>query len=314
MVKGDKIVIAGLFLVPFSGIFSAGVWDMQFKVMIGLLLLGAIYGISRISTKKYRLIIKSVIVLCVLQGVLVILQTQGLDPFFSSIKNRAQDLPFGFSGSPNQSGLFFAVTSPLVLVYAPWLLPLQLFALFMAKTTSAVIGAAIGMLFVARNKKLCMLAVALGVTLFLFKFESIGNEAVKERLRVYKHSIVSTYKGELSLLLPLKTEPVSYKLVKAKCNPWFGFGAGSFSRLSPHNQSTYFASNVPHRYFHAHNDYIEVFFEYGWLGLTFLCFIILNALHRFIRSHKSKLLMAVTGCILVSSSCRLWNLYSTHSN
>ena len=250
-----------------------------------------------------------------LQGLFVLLQTYNIDPFTHSLENTSLDVPYGLSGSPNQSGLFFAVTAPLAFI-CPYIIPATLLGLFQAHTTSAWIGGICGILLVASQRSLKFLWVSLVILfalslLFFSKFENISQTSVGERLQLYKHTTQAAIKGSL----PIST---SKGVINIKWNPWFGAGVGSFKKLSPHNQNIWInegttpTSRVGHRYKKAHNDYIEVFFECGILGLLLISSLIFNAVYRFIKAKKTKTLIIISSCLLAQLVSAL-GIFTVHT-
>jgi len=289
------ILCASIFVVPFSGAFSQNPWEMQSQVLyIVLSILGA-FSISRLNPKQRKTVLNSIIVLVVIQGILVILQYFKLDPLFNSKNNPATDLPFGFSCSPNQSGVFFGVTLPLVALVFPWALPLSIFGLLVAKTSSVWIGCLAGSVlassYIIKWRMETVLLIALATTIVFYGyFEKQSGASIQERLDVYSHTTIAAATGKMPLY-------INDRVITAKWNPIFGCGIGTFPKLGPHNQTGYI--HAAHRYDHAHNDYIEIFFENGYLGLLTIVMVIINGIGAFIRAKKTKILIIVSSCLVV---------------
>jgi hypothetical protein len=310
MQSKSYILIASLFLIPLSGIFSPD-WSVQLKVLFMCMVAGSIYGISHLDPKP---VLKAVCVLCAVQGVVVVLQLLGVDPFFNSLKDPMLDLPYGFSGSPNQSGLFFAVTLPIVIAYCPWLLPLQVLGLLVAKTTSAVVGAVIASFFVVSDKRFYILLIII-LAVFFTHFDKFSRGVYEERFKVYRHSVKETVQGKIVMAVPNQGR---WHIVEGKTNPWRGWGYGNFQKLSPHSQTIYLNKDrgtlgpLQHRYLHAHNDYIEFFFEFGYFGLIFMISALGYSIRRFVLAEKTTLLMVVTACC-VAQAVAAMGVYTVHT-
>jgi len=285
-------LLASIFIVPISGAFSSNPWVMQSDVLYLFMAMFTIMKISSLNEHYRWLVLKALVALVILQGILVVLQYFNLDPLFNSLKNPELDVPFGFSGSPNQSGVFFSVTMPLVAGMFPLALPLSLFALLLAKTTSAWVGAMAGIALMSpkRTRKYMFMLIVVASILFFARFESISEGALNERNLLYRN----TFRAAITGVLPIKSGD---KVQMVKWNPIFGAGLGSFKRLSPYNQNFYLTG--AHRYLKTHCDTLQVFFEMGYAGLAILCMFLCNMLYRFIRSKKTKLLMIVSSCLVV---------------
>lgn len=313
MVRGNKflwMLIFSIFAVPFSGAFGSNPWEIQSNVLYLCLAILSVFGISKLSEKQRWVVLKAMVALVIFQGVLVIAQYFNHDPLFNYKKDITKDLPFGFSCSPNQSGLFFAVTLPTVAAVFPYALPLSLFGLLCAKTTSAVIGATTGILLLSFGLKKARKVAAIGIILisilFFAKFEHLSTPAVCERLSVYSHSIVGVVSGRIQLF-------IDGKVYTAKCNPLFGYGFGNFKKLSPHNQTGYI--DAAHRYYEAHNDYIQIFFEFGYLGLAITCMFLWDLVYGFIQAKKTKMLVITFSCITAQlvSALGIFTIYTATS-
>ena len=311
MEKDDKffwVILLSIFLVPLSGAFSSMTWKMQSDVLYVFLAILASLGISKFTEKQCWWVLRAIVGLVVIQGIWVILQTLGIDPLFSSKTNPALDLPFGFSGSPNQSGLFFGVTLPLVASVFPIALPFSLYGLLCAKTTSVFIGVIISIITLCSflyRKALKYIFVTLFVISILFfaRFENINSSMISERYELYKYSTIAAWKGNIPL-------PQNGKIYIGICNPWFGFGFGNFERLSPINQDLYV--KAAHRYRHAHNDYIEMFFEFGRVGLGVVLIFLINFFWGFVRAAKTKLLV-ITFCCVLTQLISALGIFTIHT-
>ena len=104
-----------------------------------------------------------------------------------------------------------------------------------------------------------------------------------------------------------------YLVKDVKCNRWFGFGLGSFMSLSPLTQDTFLIKNpqypeMHHKYAHAHNDYVETWFELGRLGLIALLIIIMDIFIKFfmaIKTRKNTIIVVCFAGIVAHMVCAL---------
>jgi O-antigen ligase len=104
-----------------------------------------------------------------------------------------------------------------------------------------------------------------------------------------------------------------------KCNPIFGFGLGNFMTISPKAQwqfmnlfTEYGQGNPIHRYEHAHNDYVEYFYETGYIGFLIMAWLLADFFYKFYVSHKSKLLTTSFLCVL-AQLISATGIYTVHT-
>ena len=227
--------------------------------------------ISRFSEKQRKVLLWCLVGLICFQGFWVFLQFNNLDPVFNHVADATKDDTVGTIGSHNTMGLFFAVTSPVILGLCPYLLPLVIFCLWCSTTTSAWAGfLASSLLWVTLVKrKLIIPAVIIGVlcTWFFFsKFEVFSPPEYKSRLALWKNSISQVVEGKAVM----KYEKVIMGRVAnitqiVTTNPWFGFGLANWIKISPYTQKEYLVTTADpnhsarHVYAHAHNDFVEGF-------------------------------------------------------
>ena len=307
------ILCASILVVPFSGTLSSNSWEMQSDVLYIALSILASFAISRLNPKQRWMVLKTIILLVIIQGVLVILQSLNIDPLFKNKFHPEIDNPFGFSCSPNQSGVFFGVTLPLVLLACPYALPLSIFGLLCSKTTSVWVACVIGTLLATSYKVKwrieTVLLILLALTILFYGwFEKQSSGSIKERLNVYTQTTIAAATGRMPLF-------VDNGVYIAKWNPIFGAGLGSFKRLGPLNQNGFMDKTAGHRYDKVHNDYIEIFFENGYLGLLTIVMVIINGIGAFIRAKKTKILIIVSSCLVVQlvSSLGIFTIHTATS-
>ena len=154
--------------------------------------------ISKLNEKQTKFLVNAILVLVFLQGVWVILQYFNIDPIWEMKGNKTLDDTVGFCGSHNQLGVFMAVTAPLVVGYFLWLLPLIIFGLWNAITTTAWIAFSVSatIAFIVKflripNKgyhfrkdliTLALLILGISSVVFFGRFEqNFNNEVVTER-------------------------------------------------------------------------------------------------------------------------------------
>lgn len=298
--------LASLMIISLvSTIYTAQQFPRAFfcLTMIYFVILG-VYAISQMNEKQHVWIIRGLIGLIFLQGLWVVLQKLNIDPIFVYSKDPRLDDTVGFSASHNQIGLFFSVTSPIVFHYAPVLLPFSVLGILWSKTSTSWVAFFVGCLILGSfvNKKI-VVGVFFLVLLFVIFFKQFDHFAPDERLMLYKETYKAVVQKELVI-------PVNNQIQILHCNPWFGYGLGNFTRFSPLSQKAYIRNF--YAYEHAHNDYLEAFFEMGWLGLFAILAIIIDIIVKFIRTKRSKLLI-VTFTALVIFGVNALGIYTVQT-
>jgi len=272
----------------------------------------AIYAISRFEKDQRKALIRAVLVLVSIQGVWVILQALNLDPIFNLMGNPNKDDTVGISGSHNQLGLFFAMTAPIVLLNAIYLLPFTLVGLWFSTTATAWIGFVVFLIFwisIKLKSKAAVYLLFFGLMVCLISgFNRISDIVKTERFNLWRSSIDQVLSGraiikQADLSRLNGKEKIEYISIKEiNCNPLFGFGLGNFIRISPHTQEYV---TFAHRYEHAHNDYVEALFELGITGFLFLMVMIGKFLRDFFYAQRTKLLTSVFLAIVVQMVCAM---------
>lgn len=291
----------------------------------------AIYEISKLNQKDANKVITTLIILFCLQSFWGIIQYLNLDPIFDSVKNSKLDSIVSFSGSPNQVGLFYAAVSPVVFYMTPYLLPLVIFGLFCSTTTSAWLGfmvvtvlAILGKFKLKQRIALITLLIIIS-SIYLFKVDVMNSIKIKERRLLWQDSISSVLNGRLVASIvhdeqvpssdpsvPFTILPIKHQTrQEIKANSWLGFGLGNFMRFSPASQNRYLYK-VHHRYEHAHNDLVEVFFEMGMLGFLAVVFIIVDLVVKFIRTKKT-LILKISGLAILAQVITSLGIYTVHT-
>lgn len=283
-----------------------------------------------ISTQKkwfWDLIFRCVIGLVVIQTIYLILQYLNLDPVFDMVgfEGKNVDSTVGLSASPNQIGVFFANTSPLLYFVHPLFYVISLFGIMMSKTTSALIGSVIGVfsyIYLTKNvRQFFMFAVMLivGASIFFGKFENINDRIIGERVRLWEHTISQVIDGEAHVERYGERLTITTNLLN-------GYGLGNFIRISPYTQEPVImteevkahvrlhgdGAKPQHVYGHAHNDLVEIFFELGLIGLVIW---LLWAYDLYIRVTSLKLnkYILIPACCLTAHFVTGLGVFSVHT-
>jgi O-antigen ligase len=296
----------------FSTIFIAKTDLISILCLIqtGLCLLVA-YLVSKLNLRYRDIIIKTLFYLLLFQVGWGILQYFNLDPVFKMVgsDNKLCDT-VGFSGSHNQYGLFLSALSPLVFNNLI-LCALVLTAIIISKTYSAFIAMAAAFVYFNRktSKVFYLSAIAFICLSFVFLYFNPKNldMKLKERIGIWKLSIHQVMNEKAVLDLNSQVKEI------IPCNKWFGFGFGRFFGISPYTQNKVIASNSKgtHRYEHAHNDYVELFFDTGIIGISLFIFIIIGFLVNLSKFDNFRIRL-IGSCILAFAVCAM-SIYTVHT-
>ena len=279
----------------------------------------AIYGISKLSAKERKWIRWAIVGVLLLQGLWTVLQTYNLDPIFNSTINHVLDDTVGFCGSHNQLGLFFAVTAPIAIFVFPPLLLITLFGLWQATTSFAWVGCFVGLAVLkyrmkwTKEKVLLTIFLLLTMVTFFYKVENFSWDT-KGRYYSFRRAIKSVVEGKIHLTNDFYAEPSVRKVVT--CNPLLGYGFSKFSSIFPHykpvGKEKYTFNGVHVRYFHLHNDFLEMFFELGYIGLGLFLFIFGNFLLSVWKNRYNNEALLYASCVIAYCVSAL-GIFPTHT-
>lgn len=265
----------------------------------GLMLIVAVRNM-----KDVRHVYGAILAMAFIQGVYVVFQHFGIDPFFKKLGGPGTDV-VGFVGSHNQLGIYYAGIIPF-LISSPLLLPVAIIPLMLAKCSSAVIGAFAGALFYAEQTRKLVMPVAILILAFCF-------------LPWLKNDIAPNVFKERSALLQLTTSQVlSGRLVTddgqvIKANPLLGFGIGNFFMYSHLSQKGIIINEGQHRYEHAHNDLVEVLFDFGIIGMIVVLWTIYMFFNAFLTCVNRTRLMTISFASLLAQGIASLGVYVIHA-
>ena len=250
------------------------------------------YIISRLDSKLRKRILYSLGIIVFLQTAMVFLQFLKLDPVFKPVNMSTPDYFrwVGFMGSAGQSSALISILLLPVSFISIWFSILSIFVLLMSKSTVAFLGATIAsfLMIISSGKRnliiasiLCM-AIFTGV--FLLKVDKInsfeGKHTLLARIDVWKYAIKNTLSGKVQIEIKDTKKEV-------RCNRWFGYGFGNWMSIFPYIPSQGNFNWKYEKFTHAHNDFIEWFFETGIVGGLLLLLLLGKFFIDFFLSRKS---------------------------
>lgn len=256
------------------------------------------------------------IVMAILQFALLLFQKAGFDPFFYSlVRGSGHTELVGFVGSHNQLGIYYAAMAPILFHLCMPLMLISFVAIIFSTSSSAAIGAAIGIfayivLIRARYLLFVFIPVCLVCLIMLQRFDSTIDVASR-RAELWKQTIEQLSVGKVNMDMGKGVHHIQV------FSPWTGAGIGNFMTLSPLSQGErlfgkgWQYDNTP-RWEHAHNDLVEYIFDFGWLGIPLLAWLLFDIISKFIAAVKTNMLV-VTFSSLIAQAVTSMGVYIIHA-
>lgn len=275
--------------------------------------IGVVCVVSKI--KETHNIYKCLIWMSIIQFVLVILQQFNLDPFFWSNLNHNVSESVGFVGSHNQLGIYYAALAPILFHFCMPLLALPVLAIVFSSCSSAAIGALCGITtYIISMRIYYLLWVLVPVVLISFfvmhKFDNI-EVIIQNRALLWQQTVKQTISGKVDMDMGNGVHRI------VTFSPLTGAGIGNFMAMSPASQGLKifgkkFDYALQPRWEHAHNDLVEYFFDFGWLALPILLWLMLDVLGKFLLTVKTNMLV-ITFSSLVAQAVTSLGVYVIHA-
>lgn len=247
----------------------------------------AIYGVSRFGENERKHISLAIASLVLFMGGYLIVQFFNLDLFFELKTDPTKDAMIGLVGAKDQIGSFFAITLPFAIQHfrikrIPVILPFALLGLYVSKSSFAIAAAVIGMgfYFFFKSRKLFLKIapiILIAGILYIYFVDKPQKVDFVTRGNVWKYAITSIAKGKMNVNFYGRD-------ATAIAVPYLGFGFSNWSAFFPavpqKNRNFNFATE---KFAHAHNDFVEGFFE---MGVPFVVIVLLFYFSLFIRFLK----------------------------
>ena len=249
--------------------------------------------------KNYKWLIGMIAGIVLMQFMWIVLQYFNIDPMFKPIDG-SRDKLVAFMGSPDQMGAFFAITLPLMCYINPVLGLVSLIGIIISKSSFAIMaGVLAGSMYFLKTgiyklKLWVIIGVISSIIIFFGFVEKITGADFQMRFSVWKHAVQSVTTGKISVV-------INERPLQAITNPVFGYGMGNFPKLFPHVPQSYVENKfnyMDEKFTHAHNDYVETFFELGYLGLMSLLLLLGGWICDFFKKNSKEAIMC--GCCVSS--------------
>ncbi len=277
--------------------------------MTGLSALVAI-EVSKVSDKHRGNVIKTLFFLLIFQIAWGVVQKLNMDPFFRLLTDHRFCDTVGFSGSHNQYSFFISALSPLFFDNI-LLVGLVLLGLFLSTSFAGFVGFCAAYLFYHRKRIHCIVFGLIIMAIFIFVFNGTLHKNLgckfEERFRLWKLSVAQVNEGKAVMKLNESVKKI------VTCNPFLGFGFGEFFQVSPYTQEKIIMANGSHRYEHAHNDYVEIFFDLGRIGFGLFIFSLFSFVRRLRMVIWDKELNLLVSMLIAVAFCAL-SIYTVHTS
>ena len=329
-VKRNKISLwIGILGIYSVALFLLGGCRLGATTMLNIFLGCMLYFTTLSIPKEHtHLIFKAVVMVCVINAVYLLVQTLGLDPIFIIRGNvpNAIDL-VGFFGLKATMGVYFAIGMMAAFFINPWLAIGFLPALYISKSSGAILGAFAGILFylwwMKRKTAKILFPIFLCLIVGFLVFIKSPMNTLKTRPGIWKMAARDIVYG-----INLQTPTLQSPFLR---NIFTGFGIDAFmdgnikyfnypltgnnirgfkvpGGLVNHegrlfkfkNGQTFTPDDKPlDRWDNLHNLFLSVFYDMGLIGLTICGFILYHIGIRLKNSTKSKELVTVSAMMIV---------------
>lgn len=297
----------------YSAVFLAHMnpLSMVYLTQMGLALLVAT-EVANLNVSQRRKVWYAILTVLILQCALGILQRFHLDPFFRLAADKSLFDTCGFSGGRNQFGLSLAGCSMAAWLLCPVLLPVVILVMIFCQTLITFIAFFCASAFVVfhnygKLKAVLILPVA-AVLVCAFLLYAPKTRAVYERIGIWNLSINQLNSGKAVMNINPQTKSI------VTCNPWTGFGLGAFFKVSPLSQGEVIGKQFNYRYEHAHNDYVEAYFDLGRIGFAIVLWALAELIFLFHKAiNRSKELIISAAALIVYAVSAL-AIYTVHTS
>jgi O-antigen ligase len=285
-----------------------------FQTLLNLILaLNFSAYIAETKNNDKKKVFIGVLFLVLFNFVIVIMQHFNICPLFEQTRSLAFDNTVGFCGSRNQSGVFFGLTMPLLLYFHPLLIVISMIGIGFSATSTVVVGAIVGFLFysyyLSKRMLMFLFIVVIAGSLFFFnKVDKFSSGEMKNRVNLVKLTVSQVLNEKMTLKI---NENVSKVIT---CNKLTGYGLGNFTSLSVRSQEHEKPNESgDHVYMHCHNDYVELFFETGFVGVSIFLVWFMNLVYRFFKVRIKTKIMVMSFSSMIVAFVSSLGVYTVHT-
>ena len=130
--------------------------------------------------------------------------------------------------------------------------------------------------------------------MFFLKVDRLKLADFNIRIDVWKHAIKATTEGKVRIIK-------NGRGLEVLTNPLYGYGFGNFEKVFPYvpEKLTGHKFNfADEKFTHAHNDFVELYFEMGHLGFGVFLLLLFGVMIDFIRARKTEEVILYSSCLL----------------
>lgn len=266
-----NIMQAPDFKTQLFGANASNFWVWK-PFVFGMVYLLSVIGISsiKITSRHWTMILKGLIYPAFLMSLYIFIQAIGLDQWFG-VKETAAGVTnphlAGFMGQPTIVSPFIAMCVPFALYGRKYVIALSMILSVILTKSMIAIGALLITLLIFislfRNKKLICVGI-MSVVL------SVGIAAFPQTRHAAWDKVVSESSGRFSMWPTIVDDWKSPVIGGKKIYPVTGIGAGSFHYV--------FSPRLKNNWRQAHNEYLEVLYNFGLVGLFFFIMAIFHVI------------------------------------
>jgi len=327
----DRIhpIASGLVLLICYNIIATGFGPAQFTSSLFVLSSLAVSKLVLDLDERKRFFILEVLAYTgLIQALYGFLQMADMDFLFRRIAIREFLYPVGTLGQPTIFGAYLAIASTAALFTKKYWVAAICFVSILCTTsafsTASALAGLAAYLFMCKRHKTLITLITAGLLLLCGLLLNKDNKTVKDlmyahhRVDIWSDSINYTLNGCLVTAQKGKEKEGPYDVLceeRPKVrdghvpvlfrpgSPISGFGIGSFKALYYSIQPEDFRLQSG-RFLQAHNDYIQVMFEFGLLGVAFMLLVLGVFARRLLfeyLTHSQRAFGAIGVAILVDS-------------
>lgn len=266
----------------------------------------------------------------------MVFQRFSIDPIFQGQSNSGElfgtpfNDPVGLFGIKMASGIFLTIILPIIASMNLFIGALLLYPIWMSASSFVFLTAGIVSLFYTfhLHKKLfiwLMIGFAFAIPFYIYKDVKTDPKTAGSRFPIWHSAISAELKSPDGFCGLIGYGPDSYRnFTKHKSFRFVGDnhynhgiltvmpdGKQMFKYYSVHNDKAEIEAltkkidetTVPKGkmddWDNPHNAYVNLFFQYGWIGVILLCGLVREMWARFRLSIKDKELVVITSCLIV---------------
>lgn len=271
-----------------------------------------IYQVSYncINKKNIKMVYIALIGLCIVNAIYMILQRLGYDFIYCDIGKSYQGDHVGMFGLKAFMGMFFAMCIPFIARFSLWLSLPAFIPAYFSNCTVAIIGGGVAFLWSAWNKCrltfwLSLIAIVIGSGVYAYQDSKMGmmEDRVKLWRIVAQDAFKKPYLGwgldsfrhieDSDNLSFDKKNFLYFRNQRTKDSGKFVYHEQTKSLVPP--KDFYIPGDTLDPWDNPHNEYLQLIYEFGILGLIICFFFFKDIFRRYKESDYDEDLVAMTG-------------------